>query len=127
MFFVLFVIGESSKVYLKNHPALGAKNTSKAVFKTYLMDVSNKKKLLQTFTTLPNCPNCDQPTNFLSISRYGENKLAISPRLKALKDKGAVDVNHPPHVLLLDIKYFYCLNCVLSPEQVTQVKAFFDE
>ena len=91
------------------------------------MNETKKKKLLETFTALPNCPNCNQPTNFLKISRYCENKLAISPRWRiALKDKGECQ-SASMDVLLLDIKYFYCLNCVLSPDQVTQVKAFFNE
>jgi hypothetical protein len=75
------------------------------------MNSSNKKKLLETFTALPNCPNCNQP----SIYKIWTLK-------EALADDSLLPID-----IDQEIKYSYCHECLLTPDQVTQVKAFFNE
>jgi hypothetical protein len=79
------------------------------------MNELNKKNLLSSFKVLFPCPNCHNPPTgpFGPWTKSQFNRTIFSP---------ARD-NSSDHY----IKYEYCGRCILTPEQVTQVKAFFNE
>jgi hypothetical protein len=85
------------------------------------MNGSNKKNLLETFEVLLPCPNCHNPPTTPSL------RSTIHWTKSEIKKRFMSDQTWKQHQIYHNIKYGYCSHCILTPEQVTQVKAFFNE